>query len=198
LLDDYATEIILETSRICFVPNEVLEQGDDDERAIFTALYPGGEPEIIAEHLDGMTALFSLADGLDGFISRTLPGARIRSHLGVLTSRFAKMHTQGRNIYADMRDAEVDIVAFDGSRLISASTQPWRHPDDVVYRIFNLLNAYDIDPADASIHISGTHEDRHTVVKTLRQLTSDASFTTLPPCATPLPLAMLLQAFRNG
>ncbi|MDE6272300.1 MAG: DUF3822 family protein [Muribaculaceae bacterium] len=201
LLDDFATEIILETPHTTFVPNEIIDEEDDAEFSVYTALFPGGDPEIIADRLPDYTALFSLTRGLDGFIARTMPGSRIRSHLAVIAERMRRQSAPGPRVYLDIRNGEVDILLFRDSTLLSASVQKWRTPEDIAYRILNLLNAYGISPKDASIFLSGPVETRNLLSEILRNFTPEISRMILPfnpGEETDMPLAALLQAFREG
>ena len=199
LLDDYATEIILETPRICFAPNEILDSAEASEDEIFNALFPGEDQEVLTDRLPDCTALFTLTRGLEGFVSRTIPGSRIRSHLAVMAERFRRQKATGPRVYVDIRDGEADILAFNDETLLSASVQRWRTPEDIAYRIFNLLTAYDRQPADTQVNLSGDRTTCETLTKILQNFCQDVIPTTLPVSLgddAALPLAALLQAFR--
>lgn len=200
LLDDYATEIILETPQTCFAPNEITDEEEDAEQTIFESLFPGAEREVLSDRLNSSTALFSLARGLDGFITRTIPGARVRSHLAVIVDRFQRSNADGVRIYIDIRhNNEVDIIAFRANDLISACTQQWHSFEDIAFRIFNLLNAYHIDAAQARINLSGIPEERKKLRDFLRKYCGEVEQTTLPANSNTsgMPLAALLQAYRD-
>lgn len=200
LLDDYATEIILESPKVCFAPNEIIDSEEDSENSIFSTVFPGEDQEVLSDRLPDCTALFTLARGLDGFISRTIPGARIRSHLAVIAERFRRQKADGPRIYVDIRDKHIDLLAFNNEQLLSASVQPWRTKEDILYRIFNLMNAYGFEPGNVHIHLSGNYDIKSEMLDLLRQYCNDVSLTSLPADIStdnPLPLAALLQAFRD-
>lgn len=201
LLDDYATEIILETPRVCFAPQEILDSTEDSESIVFSALFPGESQEVLADPLPGMTVLYSMVRGLDGFFSRTIPGARLRSHLAVIVERFgARQSAGGCNVYLDVRRGHVDVVAFRDARLLSASVQEWRETPDIVYRVFNLLDAYGIDRSALRIHVSGHVDEIPELIAMLRRLCPATDRTQLPANPspeTPFPLALLLQSFKK-
>ncbi len=200
LLNDYATEIILETPHTTFVPNEIIDEEEDSESIVYSALFPGGDPEIISDRLTDCTALFSLTRGIDGFISRTMPGSRIRSHLAVFAERMSRRSAPGVRVYLDIRQGEADILAFEDSTLLSASVQKWRTPEDIAYRVLNLLHAYSISPKDANIYIAGPEDKRETLTSILGNFNSEISPMLLPlnpGKEIKMPLAALLQAFRE-
>lgn len=199
LLDDYATEIILETPRVCFAPNVILDNAEDSEEEIFSTLFPGDDQEILTDRLSDCTALFTLTRGVEGFISRTIPGARIRSHLAVIAERFRRQSDVEPRIYADIREEEADIVAFQGDILLSASVQKWRAPEDIVYRIINLITAYGKKPNDVKVFLSGADEIIEGLTDSLGGFCKDVTMTPLPISLSEgnsLPLAAMLQAFR--
>lgn len=196
LLDDYATEIILRSSAVCFAPNSVIDENDDSEARIFTTLFPGKDQEILSDRLQYMTALFSMARGIDGFVSRTIPGARIRSHLAVLVEYFAVKHSQSSiNLFLDIRENEADVILLKNGGLLSASVQLWKTPEDLTYRIFNLLNAYSVSHKDVKINLSGLRDVRISLTDILRRLGCEVSALPLPsnPSAAELPLPLLIR-----
>lgn len=199
LLDDYATDIIIRTSKVCFVPNNFLDEDSVSEEDIFTSLFPGEGQEVIADRLRDCTALFTLVRGLDGFFSRTIPGARIRSHLAVLTEHFRRHKSAGPRIYLDIREGKTDILAFKDENLLSASVQRWKKTEDIAYRIFNLINTYGLKPLEATIYMTGPYEIKNSVTELIRPYCREVTSTPLPvnlPDEMQLPLPVVLQAFR--
>ncbi|MDE5843343.1 MAG: DUF3822 family protein, partial [Muribaculaceae bacterium] len=181
LLDDYATDIIIETSQVCFVPNNYLFDTEDAESEIFTALFPGEAKEILADPLSDVTALYSMTHGLDGFFARTIPGARIRSHLAVMIENFRKSTTaDSPAVYADIRNSEVDLILLRGKELLSASVQRWHTPEDIAYRIFNMLNAYSINPEVTKIYLSGLQKPIDYLMETISNYCAQLLPTPLP------------------
>lgn len=201
LLDDYATEIIIETPRTLFAPMEVLDSEDSAEETIFSTIFPGSENEMIIDRIDDIAVLFSLTPGLEGFISRTIPGARLRSHLAVLTQYFAGKNTDATRIYVDLRSQEIgntagdpavkemDIIAFDRKKLLSASTHEWETTEDMAYNILHLIRAYDLRTDEVEINISGKGEEKGKLMELLRKFCSYVVLTTLPASGKELPLA---------
>lgn len=202
LLDDYATDIILETPQVCFVPQQYIFDVDKAETDIFAALFPGESKEILTDSFGKLTVLFSMVRGLDGFFSRTIPGARIRSHLAVMVENFSSnASADAPAIYADIRDNEMDLILLEGKNLLSASVQYWQAPEDIAYRIFNLLNAYKINPALTKINLSGNQKQINFISPLITKFCGEICQTPLPvnPGGNdPLPTAALLLAFKKA
>lgn len=197
VLDDYATEIVVESMQTTFAPTAILEDVEDSEYDIYQTLYPGMGEDVTPDSCEDFTALFSLAPGLEDFIMRTIPGARMRSHLAILAARFRRQTSDAPRIYLDLRNGEVDILAFRDSNLLSASSQPWGAIGDIAYRVFNLLNVYSINPEEAKICVSGNVEVKSELMTLLRKHCGYVSSTNLPGGAAKgtLPTAALLLAY---
>lgn len=180
LLDDYATYIIVDTQHTTFVPSLIIDTEDEIENDIFSTLYPDAGAEVSVDRIGHVTALFSLCGGLDGFLSRTLPGARIRNNLAILVEHFGHTLSEAPRIYIDIRPGVADIIAFDGARFIAASSRGWRVADDIAYMAFHLLQSYSLPPEKAEIFISGLPGQRIELSEKLRNYCAYVAKTTLP------------------
>ncbi len=154
LLEDYATEIIIETRQLTWIPTRVVEE-NEVENVVFETLFPTATDTPMTDTAGDMTALFSLTNGLQSFISRTLPGARVRSHLAVLVNHCSKTSGDGPHIYADIRPDEVDLILFNRKTMQMAVTHQWHSVADIGYRAAQLASAYGISPRDVTLTISG-------------------------------------------
>ena len=183
LLDDYSTDIIIDTPIVAFAPSEIIDNEENIEENIFSALYPGSDRELMTDRIGDVTALFSLCDGLDGFLSRTIPGARLRNNLAILIEYFSNKNLGDARVYVDIHGNNADISAFNQSGLLAASTRRWKHEDDIIYMIFQVLNAYNIAPENANIYLSGMPEVRTAITPKLRQFCGYVVKTTMPEIA---------------
>lgn len=180
LLDDYATEIVIDSRFTTFAPSSVIDSEEDIETEIFETIYPGKDQEVLADRFGEITALYSLCNGLEGFLSRTIPGARIRNSLAILTEHFRSRTQEGARVYVDIKPGVADIIAFDNARLLAASTRTWQAEDDIAYMIFHLLKAYNLAPETTEIHISGLSNIRKSLTEKLRKFFSYVVRTSLP------------------
>lgn len=180
LLDDYATDIILDTQCVTFAPSELIEDKEDFELEIFEALYPANKGEVLSDSSSDLTCLFSFCEGLESFISRTLPGARIRNNLAILIDHFKNKGGDAPRVYIDIRNGLCDIIAFEGKKLLAASLREWKAEDDIAYMIFHLLQTYNLSPEKSEIYLSGLPETRLSLTDKLRNFCSYVVKTTLP------------------
>lgn len=168
LLDDFATDIIIDTNYTTLVPSQIVnEEILEDE--IFHALYPVNNMETMTDYAGAATVIFSLCNGLESFLSRTLPGCRIRNNLAILIENFYPKVSDTPRIYVDIKDNSVNIFAFDSSRLLAASCRRWRNTDDISYFVYHLLDAYSLPPESSEIYIAGPNEIRQPLTESLRR-----------------------------
>lgn len=192
VLEDYATDIVVETTLLTWAPEEALDS-EDSEISIFSELYPDSSGELMSETLGDMTILFSLAPGLGAFISRTIPGARIRSHIGVLAERFLRQTSDMPRIYADIRAGEVDLIAIEGKRILGSATHRWNEDTDIAYRIYHLADVLGISPSALHLSLSGDRESVKRLTELMRKHCSYVVSTPVPE-GEGMPLAALLLA----
>ncbi len=154
MLDDFSARIILFDRRTLFIPTRVMEEEEGMEEEIYTSLYKADEADVICETDGDLTAASSMTPGLKGFLCRTFPGARISTNLMALVSSLRKENAEGGlKMQVVEREAarEADFILLDGKSLLSASTRPVSGKDDVIYHVYNIINAYGLDPEDVAI-----------------------------------------------
>ena len=200
VLDDYATDIIIESPHATWVPTAVIESaaGEDPEQQVFHSLFPGVEGDICTDRLGDITALYSLSPGLEAFLGRTLPGARMRLHLGVLAEGVPAMLGDRPAVAAAFRDNGFDLLAFgtDG-RMLSASARS--AANDPCADILKAMQVLGLAEGSADIILCGNHPSREGCrimleARGLAPKTLDIPGTAAP---TSLPTAAALLAFRH-
>ncbi len=180
LLDDYATEIIIQSRKTLQVPTSIIDENEGADETLFCNIF-SVEPDDIFSDLNGEeTTIYSLAPGLPAFLRRTLPGAKVKSHLSCLINYLRNRTSDKIRIYCDVRKDEVDLIAFNGTNLISAATQEWSTPDDISYRILLLIQAYDLTAENVEIYLSGQKDGKIESAGRLRDLSLSVSLTAMP------------------
>lgn len=190
VLDDYATDFIIRTPRTAWAPNSIIEEEEDAEHTIFSSLFPGCNNDVSIDRLTDFSALFCLTPGLENFIGRTIPGARIRSHLAIIVEKFYRVNRDSPRIYVDIRENEVDIALFNRRNFLSATTRRFSSSDDIIYFIFHLINTYGIDPKEIEIYLWGIRNLRLELTEKLRKFCHYVAMTTLPGGASDSDLAL--------
>ena len=167
LLDDYSADIIVESDRQLWLPEE-LYPTDEDCAEAYTSIYGGNMIDVMVNDLKREKCAFMLTPGLRSFMQRSFPGARIWSQQSLLKE--AAMHTlDSVKCAIDVRETAADIILLDRGRLLCASTHLWKTETDIIYYLFNILLTYSIEPKDTDLVFSGIREVRHNIGKTISQ-----------------------------
>lgn len=180
LLDDYATEIILQTPRSLLIPTKVIEEEEGAEEKYFAQIYSTEPTDIHTDDLGDATCVYSLTPGLPAFVRRTLPGAKVMCHLSHLIRRFRQETSPSTRIYVDIRNNEADILIFNGNDIIMAATHTWREVADIAYHIFAATKCYEIKPEDIEAKLCGNPEQRGELATILRDFIPHVDFLPLP------------------
>ncbi|MCM1377399.1 MAG: DUF3822 family protein [Clostridium sp.] len=190
LLDDYATEIIVETPKSIFVPDIYLEE-IGSEADLLGAVYPAESEDIFTDNLTDRqgkpttyNCVYTLTPGLPAFLRRTLPGAKTRCQLSILAEKFRNQTSEMPRIYADIRNSEVDIIAFNGTQLLSSATSPWEAPSDIAYRIMLLIKSYELPSDGVEVRLSGITEAKTETAGILRKILGYVVYTPEPAGTT--------------
>lgn len=184
LLDDFAADIAINTPYALWAPETVIDGDDDPGDKIFTTVYAANEEDIMRDYLEDKVCLYTLTPGLQAFLQRTFPGARIRSHQTVLVARMKDKIVDMPRVYIDVRKGWADFVAFDGKKLLMSVTHEWREKEDIRYHLFNLLESYELDPKNVHVSLSGLREEKTELLKSLRQDVAYVMMTMVPGIAT--------------
>lgn len=190
LLDDYATDIIIQTPYTLQIPSDLIEENDGIEEKYLSRIYPVEPDDIFTDNNGPETCVYSLAKGLPAFLRRTIPGSRVRSHLSLLINKFRNQTSELKRIYVDIRKEYADIIAFDGKNLISASSQPWQESTDIAYLIFRLMKAYDLTADRVEVRLSGIKDIKSEIASLLREHLSYVVFTPVPDNNEQFPLTL--------
>lgn len=180
LLDDFSSDITVIAPKSIWVPTELVDENEEEASRLYNQVYSAEESDIMNEEVDGATCLFTLTPGLNAFLQRTFPGARVHSHLGVMARRFRERSADMPRVYLEIRDAEVDILAFDRREMLMAATHRWYSPNDIQYHLFNILNVYGLNPAEVQVSLSGLKDVKSKLMTELRKTIAYVMFTMMP------------------
>lgn len=199
LLDDFATEIIVCTPRTLWFPESECSEIDDLEE-LYGKVFPGEESGLMQDEREGMVCGYSLAQGLPSFLRRTLPGAKVSSHQGVLVSKFIKQNTDMPVLYIDIRKEDADYILVENSKLLLSSTHQWHNMMDIGYMAMNIFNVYGINPKQVQVSLSGETSDKQELVKLMREQISYVMFTLVPTAVSKveMPLSAAISLCRQS
>ncbi len=203
LLDDFSTEIIINTERALWMPRSAVEYRDSqeeseesyrDETDLYNMVYKADEEDIFMDEFYDKVCLYTLTPGLQAFIRRTLPGARTWCQQTLAVRRFADQVSDMPRLYVDIRYGEADYYAFDGRKLLLAATHGWRDKMEIAYQVFNIMDIWKLDASSTQIMLSGKKDVRTDLMKILREHLQFVMLTMLPSSVSKsdLPLAIRL------
>lgn len=195
VLDDFSADISIVAPKSIWVPSALVNDDDDESVRLYNQIYSSPESDIMSEEVEDATCLYSLVPCLNAFLQRTFPGARIHSHLAVMARRFRERSDDVPRIYAEIREGEVDILAFDRRTMLTAATHQWHEPADIQYHIFNIMNVYGLSPQVTQVSLSGLRDVKNGLIQELRKSVSFVMLTMLPTLTTatmPTTAALLL------
>lgn len=198
LLDDFATEIIICTPRVLWFP-ETENSEPEHICQLFESVYPEEDSNIFQDDRDGMVCAYSLTPGLPSFLRRTLPGAKVSSHQGILVSKFIRQNTDTPVLYIDIRNGEADYILIDNNKLLLAATHTWHNMMDIGYMTMNIFNVYGLNPQMAQVSLSGETADKQELVKVMREQISYVMFTLVPTAVSKveMPLSAAISLNRQ-
>lgn len=156
VLDDYSATIEIRTTRTLVVPKEEAIDPTEAEN-LYGLVYNGRGEDVMTDANGKETLLFTLCPGMNAFLQRTFPGARVRSHLSMRIEETRSRGT-GLRIHLWTRGNEADLVCMNGDNLLSASVQHWKEWSDLAYRIFTLSEVYGFRMEDCTVTFSAPGE----------------------------------------
>lgn len=196
VLDDFTADVVVTAPKSIWVPTELVADDEDETARLYSQVYQAEEFDVMQESIGEATCLYSLVPGLNAFLQRTFPGARIHSHLAVMASRFRERSSDVPRVYVEIRENEADFLAFDRKNLLMGATHYWRDIADIQYHLFNILNVYNLNPKDVQISLSGLRDVKNQLMAELRKNISYVMLTMMPSIGAkagmPLPEALLL------
>ena len=157
MLDDFSTQIVITSPRTLWIPTELTEYEEFDEN-FYTSFYKAEYEDIFADFDDDEVCLYSPAPGLNSYLSRTLPGCRVCSHLSILKKHYRSVAAEGTHLFIDLREGECDLLAFSGGRLLSAASHPCSSSEEAAKYVDLLQKTYRLNSSDIRVHIYGGEE----------------------------------------
>lgn len=175
ILDDFSTELIINTPQSLWLPSVIIEE-DDSLDKYFNCVYDCDEEDIMTDSEEEITNGYFLVSGLNSFIRRTLPGCKVYSHLTVLKDYFKAIAKRDSHIFVNINAETAEIIAFDNGKLISGAVHEWKAPADIAYNLYLLIDAYGLDQKEIKIGVMSAdeyvakNEVKKTVEKTVPEI----------------------------
>ncbi len=200
VMDDFSTDIIIETPRYIFVPSELNDiEGGVDE--VYNRIYHSREEDIMEDEFGDAICLYSLCEGLQPFLQRTFPGARIMCHITPMAFKFREQGSDNKSVNIELREDDADFITFDGKRFLQAATHKYSNEADILYHLFNLLDSYNISSKDVMVYVSGRRQIKTQLIAMMRKYVKYVMLTMVPRIVSgldmPLSAALSINKVNN-
>jgi Protein of unknown function (DUF3822) len=112
----------------------------------------------------------------------TFPHAHYHHYMTALVQGFQKiaMRRDGHQVFANIRDGQVQILFFDGKDLIFANSFRFRTPQDLVYFILNVYEQFKLSPEVTPLSISGSLTEDSDIFKFIYRYVRYINFVSTP------------------
>ena len=179
LLEDYDCRMLLDTPQQLLFPPEAPRQLIEEAMKRFYDVAPG---DIFTRPLGDAVIAFSLCTGLRAFLGRTFAGVEARHRLEPVAQWVsADRSAPGRiRVYADLDSPLLHLMAFNGTRLLHASSHQADTPEDAAYFIFALWQQLDLGTDRGELNVSGNADMRREVMPLMRRHLNYVSLSLLP------------------
>lgn len=160
--------ILIDTPRFLVIPEE---RADEDSVAGMLAdIYPAMSMEVFASSVGGGAVIATAVDSrVAGFIGRSFPGAVVAHRLVPLCRYFGAANRTGNSgkMHVHLRRDTVDVIAFEGGRLLMANTFSAPHVNDVLYFTVAAARSLDFDDTSDRMLVSGDAGRRQLLAQSL-------------------------------
>ena len=113
----------------------------------------------------------------------TFPKAQHYHYMTPMIQGFQKIAARrdGHQMFANIRDGQVQVLFFDGKDLVFANSFPFRTPQDLVYFILNVYEQFKLSPEVTPLSISGSLTEDSDIFKFIYRYVRYISFVSMPP-----------------
>lgn len=189
VLDDFSADIIIRSDKTIWIPRDAVKEIDDEQR-YYGEIFPSLETETLIDEVDDKLCLYALCDGMTPYLQRTFAGARVLSHQSVLYNKFSERSDNKPTVYADINSYGTDIMGFNEGRLLFSITLSTNNDGDIIYYLFNAINAYNLPVEDTHIFLSGDKDIRRKITEAIRGHVGFVMPTMLPRVGMPASMSL--------
>jgi hypothetical protein len=112
-----------------------------------------------------------------------LPNAHHHHIFSSLILGFQKIaeHRGGHQLFANIRDSQLQILFFDGRDFIFANSFSFKTPQDVIYYLLNCYEQFKLNPEVTPLSISGSLTEHSDIFKYIYRYIRNIAFVPTPP-----------------
>lgn len=127
--------------------------------------------------------VYLVENALVDALKATFPQAHYHHYMTPLIQGYQKVATnrEGRQVFANVRDGQVQVLFFDGQDLVFANSFPYKTSQDLVYFILNVYEQFKLNPEVTPLSISGSLTEDSDIFKVIYRYIRYISFVNTPP-----------------
>jgi hypothetical protein len=153
------TKIVFTTPHFTLIPTKFYD--DKSQLTYFENLTSlSGKEQFEYDVIKGIESnnLYLVDSELIAAMKSTFPQAQHHHYMTALIQGYQKIaaRREGHQVFANIRDGQVQILFFDGKDLVFANSFPFRTPQDLVYFILNIYEQFKLSPEVTPLSISGS------------------------------------------
>lgn len=177
------TKIVFTTPHFTLVPSKFYD--DKSRLAYFDNLTSvNGQEQFEFDILKNIEShnVYLAENALIDAMKSTFPQALHFHFITPLIQGFHKIASRrdGYQVFANVRDGQVQVLFFDGKDLVFANSFPFRTPQDLVYFILNVYEQFKLNPEVIPLSISGSLTEDSDIFKFIYRYVRYISFVSTP------------------
>lgn len=179
-----ATKIVFTTPHFTLVPTKFYD--DKSRLAYFENLTTlNGKEHFDVDIIKNIEShnVYLVENELVDALKATFPQAHYYHYMTPLIQGYQKVATsrQGRQMFANVRDGQVQVLFFDSKDLVFANSFPYRTSQDLVYFILNVYEQFKLNPEVTPLSISGSLTEDSDIFKVIYRYIRYINFVNTPP-----------------
>ena len=181
ILNDYKTTILIESNQFTLVPSEFV-RNEESAYDMMECIYRMENSDVWVNSIDNETILFNTSEGIQSFIYRTFPTAKILFQSTPLISYFKESESNDKrnSMIVNIDETRMEIIAISNNNTIFTNIFSFKETSDIIYFILNVWNMLGFDQENDELKIYGSKEIRNQVMPSLRKFINYVMLPILP------------------
>lgn len=178
------TKIVFTTPHFTLIPTKFYE--DKSRMTYFDNLTSlSGQDQLECDVIKSIESnnVYLVDSALVAAMKSTFPHAQQHHYMTALIQGFQKIAARrdGHQVFANIRDGQVQVLFFDSKDLVFANSFPFRTPQDLVYFILNVYEQFKLSPEVTPLSISGSLTEDSDIFKFIYRYVRYINFVGTPP-----------------
>ncbi len=179
----HSTKIVFTTPHFTLIPSKFYD--NKSRLAYFDNLTSlSGKEQFAFDIIKNIEShnIYLVDSDLIAAMNSTFPQAQHYHYMTALMQGYQKIAARrdGHQVFANIRDGQVQVLFFDGKDLVFANSFPYRTPQDLVYFILNIYEQFKLSPEVTPLSISGSLTEDSDIFKFIYRYVRYINFVNTP------------------